>query len=124
MSILMKCKLYTLVISLLWSGSFVMGADDSGTDTVTPKISVVRDEEHPNDPINMGSEIVINVMDLTKWLAPGKKDLSDLVVYLNDVPIKNIAIRAIGNDRLGIRLRQTSQSKAEWSQLLGRPTQF
>jgi hypothetical protein len=101
-----------------------MGAEGSGTDEAAPRISVVKDEAHPNDSINMGSEILIDVTDLAKWLAREKKNLTDLVVYLDGVPIKNTPVKALGNGRLAVRLQQTSDSKAEWSQLLGRPTQF
>jgi hypothetical protein len=120
----MKSIACIILISLLLYTSGVLGAQESGTQKAAPAISIVKDEAHPNDSIAMGSEILIDVTDLAKWLAQEKKNVTDLVVYLDGVPVKNIPIRVLGNGRLAIRLRQTSDSKAEWSQLLGRPTQF
>jgi hypothetical protein len=116
--------LFTILLPVLWSTSIALGAEAPGTNQAVPKLSVVRDEAHPNDPISMGSEVLIDVTDLAKWLAREKKKLSDLVFYLDDVPFKNTPIKALGNDRLAIRLQQMSDSKTEWSRLLGRPTQF
>jgi len=72
----------------------------------------------------MGNDVTIKITGLDKWLAQekAKQDLSDLVVYLNGMPIKNTPIRRDGQDQLKIRLQQTSESKTAWSQLLGWPT--
>jgi hypothetical protein len=126
-SIFVNCTRFTvgLVVFLLWSTSAAVGADTPRATGVAPQIRVVGGGAEKANPIRMGGEVIIKVADLDKWLKQEEieKDLSNLVVNLNDKPIKNTSIKARADDQLAFSLQQTSDSKATWSQLLGRPTE-
>ena len=110
--------------SMLGFTTAVLGADAAEVKRVMPQISVVGFGASAGTPVSMGDEVILKLPDLYKWLQQEqeKKDLSSLVVYVNGIPIKNAPIRDLGDDKVAIRLQQTSDSKTTWSQLLGRPT--
>ncbi len=84
-----------------------------------PQIHIVNSEV----PINLGGEAVIEIDDLAIWLKPVGSDLSKIVLFLDDIPFK-ITPLPRGQNQLAFPLKQTSDTKAAWSQLLGRPVGF
>ena len=114
-----------IVLSLLGFSPAVLGADSPDLKKVVPEISVVGRGATAENPVGMDGDVVIKVSNLYQWLQQEKekRDLSGLVVYLNGIAVKNTPIRDLGDDQIAIRLQRTGDTKATWSQLLGRPTQ-
>jgi hypothetical protein len=66
----------------------------------------------------MGRRVRIVVDDLTKLIP--SSNTSKLVVYLDGLPLRDTPVTLVGDGQLACQFHQTENSKATWSELLGR----
>jgi hypothetical protein len=104
-------------------GQEVPGSPSSAQGQVVPQISVEGHGSKKDDPIGMGEKVTLKVTGLDALFDKDKvkREISNIIVYLNNMPLKNTLIKTSVGDQLSFWLQPTSDSKAAWSDLFGRP---
>jgi len=68
--------------------------------------------------------IGVTVSNLQELLKAAGNDYSKIILYLDGYPLKGIAARPGGNDKLLFDLKNVKESKEAWNSLLGKPDIF